>query len=64
MAKKKPQPDAKPRRIIVEERFGHWSAWFEDIPGTTFGGDSPGTAVDRLWGNVLEHADATATEDH
>ena len=36
-------------RIIVEERHGHWNAWFEDRPFETFGGDTPGTAVERLW---------------
>ena len=45
-------------RIIVEHSFGHWSAWFEDCPQIAFGGDSPGTAVDRLWGNWEENRDA------
>lgn len=37
------------RRIIVAESQGHWNAWFEDRPFETFGGDTPGTAVERLW---------------
>ena len=36
-------------RIIVAEAYGHWNAWFEDRPQETFGGDTPGTAVERLW---------------
>jgi hypothetical protein len=36
-------------RIIVAETHGHWNAWFEDRPQETFGGDTPGTAVERLW---------------
>ncbi|QDT57019.1 hypothetical protein Pan44_50840 [Caulifigura coniformis] len=36
-------------RIIVAESHGHWNAWFEDRPFETFGGDTPGTAVERLW---------------
>lgn len=64
MAKRKPTPEPKPRRIIVEERFGDWVAWFADNPEVAFGGDSPGTAVDRLWGNNLENVEAAASRDH
>lgn len=63
MAERKPQPEPKPRRIIVEEQFGHWSAWFEDQPATAFGGESPGTAVDRLWGWWIETAEAVASNE-
>jgi hypothetical protein len=61
MAKKQPAPDPKPRRIIVEERSGQWTAWFEDAPGTGFGGDSPGTSVDRLWGWWIATEEALAS---
>lgn len=40
-------------RIIVDHLHDHWSAWFEGNPKTAFGGDSPGTAVDRLWESWL-----------
>ncbi|OAI52410.1 hypothetical protein AYO47_06235 [Planctomyces sp. SCGC AG-212-M04] len=42
-------------RIIVAEAHGHWNAWFEDRPYETFGGDMPGTAVERLWANDREN---------
>lgn len=35
-------------RIIVEENFGHWAARFEG-GDEGWGGDTPGTAVERLW---------------
>jgi hypothetical protein len=44
-------------RIIVAESFRHWSAWFEGRPEIAFGGDSPGTAVDRLWAAYLQEQD-------
>lgn len=36
-------------RVIVENKFGHWSAWFESHPEIAFGGETPGTATERLW---------------
>lgn len=50
-------------RIIVEENHGHWSAWFADEPGTAFGGDCPGTAVDRLWAAHLRYVELHAPPD-
>ena len=35
-------------RIITEYNTGHWTAWTEDHPETTFGGDRPSVAVGRL----------------
>lgn len=35
--------------MIVAESHGHWNARFEDWPYETFGCDTPGTAVERLW---------------
>lgn len=58
MPKRKPVIEPQPRRIIIEQQFGHWSTWFAGHPETAFGGDSPGTAVDRLWGWQLEVGDA------
>lgn len=52
-----------PRRTVVERYFNDWSAWFEDDPGTAFGGDSPGTAVDRLWGWWIATAEAVASNE-
>jgi hypothetical protein len=45
-------------RIVVEERHGHWNAWFDDRPQETFGGDTPGTAVERLWEAELNNREA------
>lgn len=42
-------------RIIVEERHGHWNAWFENRPHETFGGDTLGNAVERLWETELNN---------
>jgi hypothetical protein len=28
MTKRNPRQEPQPRRIIVEERFGAWAAWF------------------------------------
>ncbi len=38
-----------PPRIIVHEHFGHWTAHFENAAHEGWGGDTPGTAVERLW---------------
>lgn len=48
-------------RIIVAEHFGHWNAWFEDRPQETFGGDTPGTAVEWLWEAELNNREASTT---
>jgi hypothetical protein len=45
-------------RIIVAEAHGHWNAWFEDRPFETFGGDTPGTAVERPWEAELNNRKA------
>lgn len=54
-------------RIVVEQSpHGHWDAWFADRPFETWGGDSPGTAVDRLWSvwlNNPKDADERANDD-
>jgi len=63
MPKRKPLPEPEPRRIIVEERFGDWTAWFSDHPEVAFGGDSPGTAVDRLWGAHIADEEAAGSRD-
>lgn len=43
------QNDCSPfSRIIVEVNFGHWAARFEGS-NDGWGGDTPGTAVERLW---------------
>ncbi len=44
--------------IIVAEAHGHWNVWFEDRPHETFGGDTPGTAVERLWAAELDNRKA------
>ena len=36
-------------RIVVEEHLGHWTARFENQPHEGWGGDTPGTAVERVW---------------
>jgi hypothetical protein len=36
-------------QIVVSYHLGHWSAWFENSPQVAYGGDTPGTATDRLW---------------
>jgi hypothetical protein len=44
-----------PRIIVERSPHGHWEAWFDGRPQVTFGGDSPGTAVDRLWEAALNN---------
>ena len=39
-------------KIIVEEKDGQWSAWFNDLPQVAIGGEWPSDAITRL----LEHA--------
>jgi hypothetical protein len=34
--------------VVISESPGYWSAWLADRPQTSFVGDSPGVAVDRL----------------
>lgn len=63
MPKREPQLEPNRRRIIVEEQFHNWAAWFEDHPETGFGGDSPGTAVDRLWGWWIATREAAASDE-
>jgi hypothetical protein len=53
---RKPRPSSP---IIVAEAFEHWNAWFEDRPMHTFGGDTPGTAVERLWDAELNNREAS-----
>jgi len=50
-------------QIIVAERFSSWAAWFADRPHESYGGDSPGTAVDRLWGAYLANVEAIASRE-
>lgn len=46
-------------KIIVEERDGHWTAWFEDLPQVALGGEWPSDAINRLIEHVgQEHFDA------
>ena len=42
-------------RIIVEERTGQWTAWFESQPEAAFGGRTPTEAVFRLTGPDEKH---------
>lgn len=35
-------------KIIAEENFGHWTAWFRETPQVAFGGDNADVAVRRL----------------
>lgn len=42
-----------PRIIVERSPHGHWDAWFDGRPQETWSGDSPGTAVDRLWAAML-----------
>jgi hypothetical protein len=48
---RKALPNSYPNlpRIITDYHIGHWSAWFENSPQVAYGGDTPGTATDRLW---------------
>lgn len=48
-------------RIIIEDRFGHWTAWFEDTRHVAFGGDTPGTAVEHLWDNWIANQELIAS---
>jgi hypothetical protein len=46
-------------KLIVEERDGHWTAWFEDLPQVAFGGQWPSDAIRRLIKHVgQEHFNA------
>jgi hypothetical protein len=35
-------------KIIVEEKEGHWTAWFDDLPQIATGGEYPCDAIKRL----------------
>ena len=38
-------------KVVVEEKEGQWSAWFEDLPQVAIGGEWPSDAIRKL----LEH---------
>ena len=51
-------------KIIVEERDGHWTAWFIDLPQVAIGGEWPSDAIKRLLKHVGEenfHAEGIVT---
>ena len=54
-------------KIIVEEKDGHWTAWFKDLPQVSTGGEWPAEAIKKLLEHIgTEHFDAegiVAVED-